>query len=109
MCFYLSEPPIFRKPSHREKRFPVAFDDMAREDAQEGRISLGKSRKGDAPDVITLTVSGKFAYDMQQFFEAEASKGGDFCRVRWMVLLAEQLRQAVIEAREDERRKKQGR
>lgn len=87
----------------------MAFDELAREDAREGRICLGKSHKGDAPDVITLTVTGKFAYEMQQFFEAEASKGGDFFKVRWMVLLAEQLRMAVIEARDGERRKTEGR
>jgi hypothetical protein len=87
----------------------MPFDQLAREDAREGRICLGKSRKGDAPDEITLTVSGKFAYDMQQFFEAEASKGGDFFRVRWMVLLAENLRLAVAEARDRERQKAEGR
>jgi hypothetical protein len=85
------------------------MNEMMVKDAMEGRISRGKSKDGDAPDVITLTVSGKFAYEMQQFFEAEASKGGDFFKVRWMVLLAEQLRQAVAQARDDEHRKKEGR
>ncbi len=87
----------------------MSMNEIMVNDALQGRISQGKSKRGDAPDVITLSVSGKFAYEMQQFFEAEASKGGDFFRVRFMVLLAEQLRLAVAEARENERRGKDAR
>jgi len=87
----------------------MSMDEMMVSDALVGRISQGKSKLGDAPDVITLTVTGQFAFEMQQFFEPEASKGGDFFRVRWMVLLAENLRLAVAEARDEKRRKKEQR
>jgi hypothetical protein len=68
-------------------------------DAMKGRISAGKSKKGDAPDQITITITGEWAYALQNFLESEVSKGGDFPRVRWLVLIAETLRAAVADAK----------
>ena len=87
----------------------MSADDMMIQQATKGRISQGKSKQGDAPDQITITVTGKFAYELQQFLEEEAAKGGDYLRVRFLVLLAERLRMGVIQAREGEARKQAGR
>jgi hypothetical protein len=65
------------------------------DEALEGRISQGKSHKGDIADIVTVQLKGKSLYQLQTFFEEEVKKGGDFFRVRWMVLMAEELRFAV--------------
>jgi hypothetical protein len=82
----------------------MAFDEMMVNEALKGKISKGRSKSGDAPDEINIKVTGKFAYDLQQFLQSEVSKGGDYFRVRFMVLLAEKLRMAVVEAKEKEGR-----
>jgi hypothetical protein len=61
----------------------------------EGRITQGKSHKGDIPDLVTLNLKGRSLYQLQRFFEDEVRKGGDYSRVRWMVLMAEELRISV--------------
>ena len=81
----------------------MAFDELAREDAQEGRICLGKSRKGDAPDRVTIVLDGRLAYAMQSYLESQVCKGGDFATQRLLVILAEALRQGVVDARAKER------
>ncbi|MGA3326522.1 MAG: hypothetical protein ABSF45_18790 [Terriglobia bacterium] len=81
----------------------MAFDELAREDVQEGRICMGKSRKGDAPDKITITLDGRVAYAMQSYLESQVCKGGDFSTIRLLVILAEALRHGVVEAKAKER------
>jgi len=83
----------------------MAFDELAREDAEEGRICLGKSRKGDAPDNVTIRMDGRLAYAMQSYLESQISKGGDFPTIRLLVILAEALRHGVVEARAKDREK----
>ena len=71
------------------------FQMMIVNDALEGRIPVGKSKHGDVPDLVTLTLPGKTLYDLQRFLEAEAVKGGDWFRVRWLVLTHEDIRHAL--------------
>jgi hypothetical protein len=75
------------------------------EDALPGRFCLGKSRHGDYPENLTLSFKGKTVYQLQRFLEEEAEKGGDFFRVRLLVLLAEELRVAIVADIEREHRK----
>lgn len=65
------------------------------DDALEGRLSVGKARDGSGPEEYILRISRKRVYQLQQFLEEEAEKGGDYFRVRMLVLLAEELRNAV--------------
>jgi len=83
----------------------MPFDELARQDAWEGRICLGKSHKGDAPDNIMITLDGGLAFAMQRYLEGQISKGGDYCTVRLLVILAEALRIGVAQARDQERNK----
>jgi hypothetical protein len=80
----------------------MPIDDMMVNEALKGKICKGKSKSGDAPDEINLKITGKYAYDLQQFLESEVSKGGDYFRVRFLVILAEKLRMAVVEARSED-------
>ena len=68
------------------------------EDALEGRMTVGKSHQGSTPEQVTLALPGKRIYQLQKFFEEEAAKGGDWFRVRWMVVMAEEIRMAVANA-----------
>lgn len=67
-------------------------------DALEGRISSGKSHQGNVSDELLLALPGKRVYQLQKYFEEEAAKGGDYFRVRWLIVMAEELRQAVANA-----------
>ena len=60
----------------------------------EGRISTGKSKRGDAPDVVNLQIAGRRLYQMQRFLEEEIQKGGELARVIWLVAIHKELRQA---------------
>ena len=68
------------------------------EDALEGRISSGKSHKGSVDDDLLLVLPGKRVYQLQKFLETEAANGGDYFRVRWLILMAEDVRLAVASA-----------
>jgi hypothetical protein len=70
------------------------------EDALAGRISQGKSHQGNIPESVILELHGKRVYQMHRFFEEEIAKGGEFFRVRWLVLVTEELREAVQKASE---------
>lgn len=74
------------------------------EDAQQGRISKGRSGSGDLPDRVTLTFAGKRVYQLQKFLEEEIAKGGDLFRVRWLVLACEDLREAVARFNQSQER-----
>lgn len=65
------------------------------EDCQRGRISQGKSHQGNVPETVTLQISGKRLYQLQHFLEEEIAKGGDYFRVRWLVMASEDLRNGV--------------
>ena len=67
------------------------------QEALEGRITAGKSHKGDVAEQVSLTLQGKTVYQLQQFLEDEIKHGGDFFRVRWLVLLHEEIRMGVAE------------
>lgn len=66
------------------------------QEALKGRISQGKSHKGDIPEVVNLQLQGKTLYQLQNFLEAEIGQGGDYFRVRWLVLLLEELHGAKL-------------
>jgi len=70
--------------------------DFMIEEALAGRPSLGKSRKGNLPEKVTLELNGKRLYQLVKFLEEEASKGGDFFRIRWLVMMWEELRNAGL-------------
>jgi hypothetical protein len=71
-------------------------------EALPGRICQGKSHAGDIPEVITLTLNGRRLYQLQKFLENEACQAaGDYFRVRWVVLMAEELRRAVYSRPEE--------
>jgi hypothetical protein len=67
-------------------------------DALKGRITTGRSKRGNLPDLVTLTFHGSLLYELQGFLEEEAVKADDYFKVRWLVLLAEELRSAVDKA-----------
>jgi len=71
------------------------------EDGLAGRIAAGKSHHGATNENISLILSGKRVYQLQKFLEEEVGKGGDYFRVRWLVLMAEEIRLAVYEASEN--------
>lgn len=64
----------------------------------EGRINLGKSRKGDVPDRLKVSLRGRLLFELQGLLEGEVRKGGDYLRVRDLVLMAEEIRIAVAKA-----------
>jgi hypothetical protein len=68
------------------------------EDALTGRIHVGKSHKGDVAGELNLHLDGKRVYQLQKFLEEEAAKGGDYFRVRWLILMSEDVRTAVASA-----------
>jgi hypothetical protein len=68
------------------------------EDALQGRIPAGKSHSGDVSGAVTLSLKGKRVYQLQKFLEEEATKGGDYFRVRWLILMSEDVRTAVSNA-----------
>jgi hypothetical protein len=70
------------------------------EDAQAGRIPTGKSRQGESEGTMFLEMDGRKVYQLQKYLEEQVEKGGDFFGVRMVVLLHEELRQAVILAQE---------
>lgn len=67
------------------------------DDCSDGRISQGRSHSGNVADEVVLKLKGKRLYQLQKFLEEEIVKGGDFFRVRWMVVMSEELRQAISE------------
>jgi hypothetical protein len=78
------------------------------EDDMAGRISVGKSRSGALTADITLVFDGKRVFQLQKFFEEEAVKGGEFFRIRWLVLMSEELRLAVEAALDKKARQHKG-
>jgi hypothetical protein len=70
----------------------------------EGRISIGRSRKGGTEEPITLELSERSVYQLQQLLESEAVKAQDYLTTRWFVLMAEDLRGAVDAANRRGRR-----
>jgi hypothetical protein len=91
---------FFASPHPEKVAHTVPIEEYMLNQALSGRIYAGRDKKGDAPETITLTITGRFAYEMQQFLQTEACKGGDYPRVRFLVMLSEQLANAVNEARE---------
>ena len=75
-------------------------------DALEVRIAQGKSHTGALPERVTLTLDGKRVYQLQKFLEEEMTKGGDHFRIRWLVLMAEDLRLAVTDFRDAQQTRK---
>lgn len=75
------------------------------DDCSEGRVALGKSRKGDLPEDVQLDLNGRRIYQLQKFLHEEIKLGGDYFRVRWLVVMSEELREAIAEFRAGERRK----
>lgn len=71
------------------------------QDALQGRISCGKSKKGDASERISLELPGRMVYQWQQFLEDEIRRGGDFFRIRWLVLFSEEIRKANAQLTEN--------
>jgi hypothetical protein len=63
-----------------------------------GRINAGKSGRGDIPETVTLTLPGRMIYELQQHLESLAARGGNYPDIRWAVLRAENLREAVEES-----------
>lgn len=61
------------------------------EDVKPGRVCQGKSRHGDAPDVVHLKMSGRRIYQLQQFIEDAVPKGGEFSQVKGLCFLYQEL------------------
>jgi hypothetical protein len=70
------------------------------DDCSDGRVSLGKSRKGSLPEHVNLQMNGQRLYQLQRFLEEEIKKGGDCFSVRWLVVMSEHLREAIAEFNE---------
>jgi hypothetical protein len=68
-----------------------------------GRVNAGKGGKGDIPESVTLTLPGRMVYELQQHLEGLAARGGNYPDIRWAVLRAEDLREAVEESNEQKR------
>lgn len=75
------------------------------EDALEGRITVGKSHHGSVAGEINLSLIGRRVYELQKFLEQEIEKGGDYFRVRWLVLTEEEIKTAVAKAQEESENK----
>ncbi len=70
------------------------------EDAQAGRIPVGKSHQGESEGTMYLEMDGRRVYQLQKYLEEQVEHGGEFFNVRMVVLLHEELRQAVMLAQE---------
>lgn len=65
------------------------------DEALEGRVTVGKSRRGDEREIHHLILNGRQVYRMQRLLEGLAVNEENYFRVREAVLLAEALREAV--------------
>lgn len=65
------------------------------EDALPGRLSMGKGHNGGLEKQLILELDGKRVYQLQKYLEEQIGKGGEFFTIRLLVLLHEELRQAV--------------
>jgi len=66
----------------------------------EGRVSATRCRDGDVRDHYHLDLSGRDVFQMQRLLEETAVEKQNYFAVREAVLLAENLREAVKQARQ---------
>jgi len=66
----------------------------------EGRVTATRCRKGDVRDVYELCLTGRDVFQMQRLLEETAVARENYFDVREAVLLAENLRRAVKQARQ---------
>lgn len=61
----------------------------------DGRLTMTRTRDGDARDKYQLELNGRFIFKVQRILEKQAVNEEDYFKVREAVLLAEELREAV--------------
>lgn len=66
----------------------------------DGRVTVTRCRNGDARQIYQLRLTGRDVYQMQRLLEETAVSRENYLAVREAVLLAENLREAVKQARE---------
>lgn len=69
--------------------------EFMQDEADPGRICVGKSKHGDAPAIVHLKVSYRRIYQLQRFIEDEIPKGGAFAQIKGLCFLYETLEKVM--------------